>query len=143
MNHDCCHDHKQEEKSRQDDAQTGQDVVYTCPMHPEIRQVRPGMCPECGMNLVPAKGQNKPSFAKASEGKHAGHKTSSFLTKFWIALALTIPIFLYSEIAQAIGIFMPQFTGSVMSSLVLGSIVYFYCGWTFLTSAYRELRAKL
>ena len=143
MNHNCCHDHKQEEKSRQDDAQTGQDVVYTCPMHPEIRQVRPGMCPECGMNLVPAKGQNKPSFAKASEGKHAGHKTSSFLTKFWIALALTIPIFLYSEIAQAIGIVMPPFAGSVLLSLVLGSIVYFYCGWIFLTSAYRELRARL
>ena len=143
MNHNCCHDHKQEEKSRQDDAQTGQDVVYTCPMRPEIRQVRPGMCPECGMNLVPAKGQNKPSFAKASEGKHAGHKTSSFLTKFWIALALTIPIFLYSEIAQAIGIVMPPFAGSVLLSLVLGSIVYFYCGWIFLTSAYRELRARL
>ncbi|OGG54172.1 copper-translocating P-type ATPase [Candidatus Kaiserbacteria bacterium RIFCSPHIGHO2_02_FULL_55_25] len=105
------------------------------------------MCPECGMNLVPATKKNVHSehntSTSLSAGKHAGHQTSSFLTKFWIAFALTIPIFLYSELAQAIGIFMPQFTGSVMSSLVLGSIVYFYCGWTFLTSAYRELRAKL
>src|SRR5256885_394598 len=31
-------------------------VVYTCPMHPEVRQSQPGKCPKCGMTLVPAKG---------------------------------------------------------------------------------------
>lgn len=30
-------------------------VVYTCPMHPQIRESKPGKCPICGMNLVPAK----------------------------------------------------------------------------------------
>lgn len=29
------------------------DVIYTCPMHPEIRQPSPGACPKCGMTLVP------------------------------------------------------------------------------------------
>jgi Cu2+-exporting ATPase len=28
---------------------------YTCPMHPNIKQDKPGKCPECGMNLVPVK----------------------------------------------------------------------------------------
>lgn len=28
--------------------------IYTCPMHPEVKRDKPGMCPECGMNLVPA-----------------------------------------------------------------------------------------
>jgi hypothetical protein len=28
-------------------------TVYTCPMHPEVRQPNPGKCPKCGMNLVP------------------------------------------------------------------------------------------
>jgi len=36
-------------------SQTG--TIYTCPMHPEIRQDKPGTCPKCGMNLVPVKGE--------------------------------------------------------------------------------------
>jgi hypothetical protein len=31
------------------------DVVYTCPMHPDVKSKEPGRCPECGMNLVPKK----------------------------------------------------------------------------------------
>ncbi|MEK7520894.1 MAG: heavy metal-binding domain-containing protein, partial [Patescibacteria group bacterium] len=30
------------------------DAAYVCPMHPEIKSDRPGVCPKCGMNLVPA-----------------------------------------------------------------------------------------
>jgi Cu2+-exporting ATPase len=121
-------------------------------MHPEIMKDKPGMCPECGMALVPVKGkkmkggQDHSGHDTASHddyNKHAGHKTSSFLTKFWIALVLTIPVFLYSELATSIGIRLPEFGGSIYLSLILGTIVYFYCGWIFLASAYRELRAKL
>ncbi len=128
-------------------------TYYSCPMHPEIMQGKPGMCPECGMALVLVKwkkakgGHDHSSHVKGNDGddynKHAGHKTSSFLTKFWIALVLTIPVFLYSELATSIGIHPPEFNGSIYLSLILGSIVYFYCGWIFLASAYRELRAKL
>lgn len=32
-------------------------VVYTCPMHPEVRQPQPGKCPECGMTLKPVEHQ--------------------------------------------------------------------------------------
>jgi Cu2+-exporting ATPase len=115
-------------------------TMYTCPMYPEIVQERPGMCPECGMNLVPTK-------AKAYHGednKHAGHKTESFLTKFWIALALTIPIFFYSEMAMMVfGLRGPEFPASQYALLVAGTFVFFYCGRIFLTSAYREVRARL
>ncbi len=121
-------------------------------MHPEIMKDKPGMCPECGMALVPVKGKKMKGGQDHSGhdmaghddyNKHAGHKTSSFLTKFWIALVLTIPVFLYSELATSIGIRLPEFGGSIYLSLILGTIVYFYCGWIFLASAYRELRAKL
>jgi len=40
--------------------------VYTCPMHPEVRQDRPGTCPKCGMKLVPEEKGSGP-------GKHDGH----------------------------------------------------------------------
>jgi heavy metal-binding protein len=33
-------------------------AVYTCPMHPEVRQPQPGRCPKCGMTLVPAESQD-------------------------------------------------------------------------------------
>lgn len=124
-------------------------------MHPEIIRDKPGMCPECGMNLVPAStkatarqahNHNSPhsNHNKGEINKHAGHKTSSFLTKFWIALILTIPIFFYSEMAMMVfKIHAPEFFASKYIFLVLGSIVFFYSGLIFLTSAYREMRARL
>ncbi len=114
---------------------------YTCPMHPEVHQDKPGMCPECGMNLVPAASKAE---LHQDHDKHAGHKTSSFLKKFWVSLVITIPVFLYSEMASMVfGLEAPKFPGYQYVSLGLGSIIFFYCGWIFLASAYRELRAKL
>jgi Cu2+-exporting ATPase len=127
-------------------------TFYSCPMHPEIMQQKPGMCSECGMALVPVKGKKIKAGHDHSGhdmaghndyNKHAGHKTTSFLTKFWIALILTIPIFLYSEMAGLVGIHLLDFSGSIYLQLVLGSIIYFYCGWIFMSSAYRELKARL
>ncbi len=152
MNHDHNHHHEPEPPK------AGDKVVYICPMHPEIRQDKPGMCPECGMNLVPTKKKvdhsehYKSRFASANRGSsisqaksgHAGHKTSSFLTKFWVSLAITVPIFFYSEMAEMVfKIRGPEFLGWQYVLLALGTFVFFYCGWIFLASAYRELRAKL
>ncbi len=117
--------------------------IYTCPMHPEIQQNRPGMCPECGMNLVSEK-KKKGAMGHEDHDKHAGHKTPSFLAKFWVALVLSVPIFWYSEMAAMLfGVQAPKFSGSQYLFLVLGSIVFFYGGWIFLTSAFRELKARL
>lgn len=81
-----------------------------------------------------------------SEGhdKHAGHHTADFLKKFWIAFALSVPVFFYSEMAKEVfGIQAPAFAGSQYVLLALGSVVYFYCGFVFLGSAYRELKERL
>lgn len=139
------HNHHNQEHKEPEAPSTGDLVIYTCPMHPKVLQDKPGMCPECGMNLVPTKAKKKDMDVRDGDhDKHAGHKTSSFLTKFWIALALTIPIFFYSEMAVMIfKIRAPQFAGSHYVLLTIGSIVFFYCGWIFLGSAYRELKAKL
>ncbi len=93
----------------------------------------------------PASDNPKPKVEMHMEhDKHAGHKTASFLTKFWVALVVTIPIFFYSEMAAMVfNIQAPTFLGSQYVFLGLGSFIFFYCGWIFLASAYRELRAKL
>ncbi len=76
--------------------------------------------------------------------KHAGHHTADFLKKFWISLVLTVPIFFYSEMAKEVfNIRGPEFAGWQYLLLLLGSVVYFYCGWVFLKSAYNELKDRL
>ena len=111
-------------------------------MHPEVLQEKSGMCPECGMNLVPT--NKKVHSEHEGHERHAGRNTASFLTKFWIALVLTVPIFFYSEMARSVfGIHGPEFLGWQYVLLLLGSAVFFYCGWIFLSGAYHELRAQM
>lgn len=118
-------------------------AVYTCPMHPEIRQDRPGMCPECGMQLVPAK-KKKSDTEHGGHDKHAGHSTAMFLRKFWISLILTIPVVLYADVLKTIIKWsLPEFPGMEYMPLVLGSIVFFYGGLVFLAGAVREIQGRL
>lgn len=119
-------------------------VSYICPMHPEVRQDKSGLCPECGMSLVPVKLKGNIEVRALSEDKHAGHSVNIFARKFWVSLMLTIPVLLYSELPERFfGWTAPEFVGSEYLSLVLGSIIFFYGGLIFLQGAFRELRARL
>ncbi|MCZ6569620.1 MAG: copper-translocating P-type ATPase [Deltaproteobacteria bacterium] len=60
------------------------EAVYTCPMHPEVRQPSAGACPECGMAL-------EPLVAKARSG--AEPELREMRRRFWISLAFTLPTF--------------------------------------------------
>lgn len=148
---DCCSNIKMKNNP---EVNPGKEVIYTCPMHPEVQQEKPGMCPECGMSLVPEKksisgkeGDHVMHGAPAngkSYDKHEGHATTDFLKKFWASFALTIPVVLYSELPQRFfGWQAPAFPGSAYLSLVLSSIIFFYCGWIFTAGAWREVRARL
>ena len=76
--------------------------------------------------------------------KHAGHQTADFLKKFWLTLALTVPIILYSDLPQVFFSWSPpQFFGAKYLPLLLGSIIYFYGGGVFIAGAIKELRARL
>ncbi len=82
-----------------------------------------------------------PSCAEATTGEH---HTQDFLKKFWITLALTIPILAYSEIAKTLFFWQaPRFFGYEYVILFLASIVFFYGGWVFIIGAYHELKARL
>jgi YHS domain-containing protein len=71
-------------------AETGQKsaaderAIFTCPMHPEVRQLGPGSCPICGMALEPLE-----------VGVDAGPnpELADMTRRFWIGLALAIPVF--------------------------------------------------
>jgi len=151
VNYSFCSEHCREQFRKSPEDYTNSDQIkrpkleadaYACPMHPEIMQDRPGLCSECGMNLVPVKSRK----ATGTEGhnKHSGHKTESFLRKFWMVMVLTVPILAYSELFEkAFGWAVPKFTGLEWVILALGSIIFFYGGWIFLASAWRELRARL
>ena len=76
---------------------------------------------------------------------HAGHgdHAAMFRRRFWINLALLIPIVLYSEMIQEwLGFSMPAFPGSDLVGPVLGTIVFVYGGWPFLSGGVSEARAR-
>src|SRR3989344_9247649 len=76
--------------------------------------------------------------------KHAGHHTEDFLKKFWVTLALTVPVVLYSDLLMVFfGWMAPAFPGSAYLPAVLATIVFFYGGLVFLKGAWGELRARL
>lgn len=95
------------------------------------------------MNLVPRMQKIK-TVNRDGHNKHEGHSTNIFKVKFWVSLILSIPIVAYSDIAQKLLNWeAPQFFGSEYLPLVLSSIIFFYGGWIFIASAYRELKARL
>ena len=61
------------------------DTIFTCPMHPQIRQVGPGSCPICGMALEPAE-------VSLDQGPNA--ELLDMSRRFWIGFVLTLPVFL-------------------------------------------------
>ena len=112
-------------------------------MHPEVRRDMPGICPECGMNLVKVDVEDLPQ-EESAHNRHAGHSTNMFKTKFWVSLVLSIPLVLYSDVVQAFFHWNPpSFPGLLYAEFLVASVVFFYGGWIFIASAWRELKAKL
>ncbi len=125
---------------------------YTCPMHLQIVQDKPGNCPICGMTLVLAKTENKTDVH--SEHKHGsnppmgheGHNHNSmiadFRKRFYVVLVLTVPIMLLSEMIQHFMGVDWQFTGSKYILFTLSTIVFVYGGFPFLKGLVDEVKAK-
>lgn len=122
------HTHKQHE------------ATYTCVMHPEVTSSQPGTCPECHMVLE----KQKPQHDHNDHDKHAGHSPNMFKKKFWLSLALTIPVLLYSHtVMELLNFTMPAFPGSTWIPPVFGIIIFFYAGTVFLRAAKAELAARM
>lgn len=84
----CCHGdkhHHQHDEKKKVTTSSNPNAVFTCPMHPEIRQNGPGSCPKCGMALEPL---------IAEESDDAEYQ--DMLKRFWLAAVFTIPLFVIS-----------------------------------------------
>ena len=78
--------------------------------------------------------------AHAGHDKHAGHDPDIFRRKFWLSLAMTVPIVVTSEMVMDWFGYALDFPGISWVGPVLGTAVFFYGGWPFLAGAVSEIR---
>ncbi|MCK0099584.1 copper-translocating P-type ATPase [Qipengyuania sp. S6317L1] len=109
--------------------------VYTCPMHPQVRQPKMGSCPLCGMGL------ELESAAMVEEGPNP--ELVDFTRRFWIGAVLTLPLLVLT---------MGPFLGwpgvrdilgeraTLWTEFVLGTPVVLWCGWPFLERGWNSFR---
>lgn len=113
-------------------------IVYTCPMHPDVIKDTKGDCPHCHMALE--KKKVAADHGTHNHDKHEGHSTNIFKTKFWVSLAMTLPVLYFSEtIRMLLGFEGFNFTGSSYIPAFFGVIIFFYGGLVFLRSGRAEL----
>ncbi|MDA8122848.1 MAG: heavy metal translocating P-type ATPase [Deltaproteobacteria bacterium] len=103
--------------------------TYTCPMHPEVVRGGPGDCPKCGMSLEPV---------TVSAGEEENPEFIDMKRRFWISLALTIPLVVIAMGAHVPGrplesLASPQALGWL--EIVLATIVVLWGGWPFFVRA--------
>lgn len=109
-------------------------VEYTCPMHPQVRQMGPGSCPICGMALEPV-------LATAEQGESP--ELRDMTRRFWIGLALTLPVFALEMGGHLFNIhhLIAQQTSNWVQ-LLLGTPVVLWAGWPFFTRAVASVRNR-
>jgi P-type Cu+ transporter len=117
-------------------ASAPQGAIYTCPMHPQIRQIGPGACPICGMALEPV-----------SVGEETGPSAEliDMTRRFWIGAALAVPTVILEMGGHLPGLNLhhivpPQL--SVWIQFVLATPVVLWAGWPFLVRGWASVRNR-
>jgi P-type Cu+ transporter len=106
-------------------------VIYTCPMHPQVRQSGPGNCPICGMTL-------EPEVAAAETGPSA--ELIDMRRRFWIGLVLAVPVLALEMGGHLTNLHMV--VGAQTSNwlqLVFATPVVLWAGWPFFERAWRSI----
>ena len=108
-------------------------VVYTCPMHPQIRQVGPGNCPICGMTLEPVK-----ATAEVGENRELADMTR----RFWVGLVLTLPVFVLEMGGHIPALGLHDLVApriSIWIQFALSTPVVLWAGWPFFERAWASV----
>ena len=106
-------------------------VIYTCPMHPQIRQVGPGFCPICGMALEPVA-------VTAQDAPHP--ELDDMWRRFWIGGVLTAPVFALAMGAHLLDL--DRIVSSLVSQWIqfaLSTPVVLWAGWPFFVRGWASL----
>ncbi len=109
-------------------------TIYTCPMHPQIRQQGPGSCPICGMALEPE---------LVSADATANPELLDMTRRFWIGLALTAPVFVLEMGGHLFNLH--QWIGQQTSNwtqLFLATPVVLWAGWPFFERGWASLKTR-
>ena len=106
-------------------------AIYTCPMHPQIRQVGPGSCPICGMALEPV-------LATAEAGPNA--ELIDMSRRFWIGLILSLPVVALEMGGHLTGLlhYVSQTTSNWVQ-MILATPVVLWGGWPFFVRGWNSL----
>ena len=108
-------------------------AIYTCPMHPQIRQVGPGNCPICGMTLEPVK-----ATADVDENRELVDMTR----RFWVGLALTLPVFILEMGGHIPALGLHDLIPPRISNWIqfaLSTPVVLWAGWPFFERAWASV----
>jgi Cu+-exporting ATPase len=109
-------------------------TVYTCPMHPEIRQIGPGSCPICGMAL-------EPDIAGPETGPNP--ELVDMTRRFWTGLVLTLPVFILEMGAHIAGAHnWVEPTPSNYVQFAFATPVVLWAGWPFFERGWQSLATR-
>ncbi|HEY7459012.1 MAG TPA: heavy metal translocating P-type ATPase, partial [Xanthobacteraceae bacterium] len=105
-------------------------TIYTCPMHPEVRQVGPGSCPICGMAL-------EPELAAADAGPNP--ELADMTRRFWIGLVLALPVAALEMGQHAFGLHLLEQQTSNWIQFTLATPVVLWAGWPFFVRGWHSV----
>jgi Cu+-exporting ATPase len=108
-------------------------AIWTCPMHPEIRQVGPGSCPICGMAL-------EPEMPTLDEGPNP--ELVDMSRRFWVSAALSLPLFVLAMGSELLGWHWLPMRTSVWLQLALATPVVLWGGWPFFERGRASLKSR-
>lgn len=101
-------------------AEKHSETIYTCPMHPEIRQSQPGSCPKCGMTLEPV-------IPELEEEENP--ELISFSRRFWWTLPMTIIVTILAMFGHNMNLM--DSTTQTWVELLLSLPIVLWAGWPF------------
>lgn len=108
-------------------------VIYTCPMHPEIREKKPGSCPICGMALEP----------RTITGEEKNPELKDMTRRFWAGLILTIPLILIAMRNYIPGLSLIDRLLShellKWAEIILATPVVLWAGWPFFVRGWQSI----
>lgn len=108
-----------------------QNITYTCPMHPEIRQNHPGSCPKCGMALEPEQPQLE---------SEDNPELRDFRHRFWFTLPLTVIVTLLAMFGHNAALF--SMATQSWIELVLSLPVVLWAGYPFFSRWLRSIQKR-